>query len=149
MNLNEKVDKVCLFKNIKLNSLLFADDLSILSSSIDQQKKGLKVLEQYASKWRMVVNVDKTKHMVIGGRSNFPNSNISYKGIPIEEVEDFQYLGVPLCTNGNWSKWVNDVSSKAKSVTNQMASVLACKQIPASIRSCIWKTSVHPILEYG
>ena len=46
---------------------------------------------RYKRKWDMKLNVEKTKVMLIGGRSN-NKVNLSADGISIEQVTEFKYL---------------------------------------------------------
>ena len=49
---------------IKLFLLLYADDMTIFSETEDGLQQGLNVLEAYCERWKLTVNIDKTKIMV-------------------------------------------------------------------------------------
>lgn len=48
----------------KLFLLLYADDIVILSNTEDGLQNGLNILKTYCDKWRLVINVNKTKIMI-------------------------------------------------------------------------------------
>ena len=49
----------------KLNALMYADDLVILSDSKDGLQKQVDKLSSFCSKWKLTINVRKTKVVVI------------------------------------------------------------------------------------
>ena len=84
----------------RLLALLYADDLALVSTSPEGLQAQLDVLHAYASKWRLTVNIGKTKAVTFRG----PNTKVYplplvYAGANIEEVDSFRYLGMELhCT---------------------------------------------------
>ena len=49
---------------LKLYLLLYADDIVIFSNTSEGLQKGLDILSDYCQKWKLTVNIDKTKVMV-------------------------------------------------------------------------------------
>ena len=47
-----------------LNSLLYADDLVLISKSADGLQKVLSILEKFCNEWLLSVNLKKTKVMI-------------------------------------------------------------------------------------
>ena len=85
------------FAGRRLPALLYADDLALVSTSADGLQAQLDVLEMYASKWRLTVNIGKTKGIVF---RRLPSQvyplPLVYAGAPIEVVDSFRYLGLDL-----------------------------------------------------
>ena len=50
--------------SIKLFLLLYADDMTIFSETEEGLQKGLDILESYCIRWKLTVNIEKTKIMV-------------------------------------------------------------------------------------
>ena len=48
---------------LKLYLLLYADDIVIFSNTSEGLQKGLDILSDYCQKWKLTVNIDKTKVM--------------------------------------------------------------------------------------
>ena len=66
-DLCDNFDKDCkpvLIENIGINCLLYADDLLILSETEKGLQKCMSILEQYCNRWKLEVNLDKTKAII-------------------------------------------------------------------------------------
>ena len=66
---------------LKLYLLLYADDIVIFSNTSEGLQNGLDILSEYCSKWKLTVNIDKTKIMVFRKGGSLPrNMNFTYDG---------------------------------------------------------------------
>lgn len=83
-------------ENDILSVLAYADDLVLLSNCPDKLQKMLDILQNYCAKWRLSVNVGKTKTMSFrkSTRSKRTEVNVKFDGQMIEQVSDYKYLGV-------------------------------------------------------
>ena len=91
---NSDIHGIQLFPDItEIFLLLFADDIALISDTIQGLKRLLKILEKFCEMYKMIVNVIKTKIMVfrLGGRLR-ANENFFYKGIQLEIVNGFQHV---------------------------------------------------------
>ena len=89
---------------LKLFILLYADDIVLLAENELDMQNYLDALYEYSMKWRLCVNIEKTKIMIFrkGGRlSN--NLDFKYGNNPIEIVCRFSYLGVVFTTGGSFT----------------------------------------------
>ena len=74
--------------------MLFADDMLILGKDRDDLQKSLDRLEYYCNKWGLEVNTEKTKVVVFRKRGGLLNNESwTYKGVNLEVVNNFNYLG--------------------------------------------------------
>ena len=68
-DLNEIFDKTfcqpAKIKNLTLNNLLYADDLVLVSETSSGLQNCLDRLQEYCDKWRLTINIKKTKTMVV------------------------------------------------------------------------------------
>ena len=48
----------------KLFLLLYADDITVFTESPEGLKNGLDILKEYCSKWKLTVNIEKSKIIV-------------------------------------------------------------------------------------
>lgn len=82
----------------RLACLAYADDLVLLASSEDRLQKLVEILENHCKKWRLTVNVAKTKVLVF--KKNYQTrdvqARITYNGHVVEQVKNYRYLGVRL-----------------------------------------------------
>ena len=67
---HDKVDPFILPNGEKISSLLYADDLIILSQSASGLQNGLNLLSEFCVKWNLTVNLKKTKVMISKRKTN-------------------------------------------------------------------------------
>ena len=95
---DEKCDLVNL-NGTPLNCLLYADDLVILSSSESGLRSCLETLRGYTSKWRVQVNIKKSKVVIFGSKLQ-KNKSVIYQWKFGKElldiVDEYTYLGITL-----------------------------------------------------
>ena len=98
---------------LKLFLLLYADDIELLSETETGLQQCLDLLEQYCDKWKLTVNINKTKIMVFrkGGLLR-RNMCFKYKTENIEIVSNFTYIDV-VFTGGSFSGTHNCLSDQA------------------------------------
>ena len=92
--------------------LLYADDLVLLASSAPELQGALDCLAEYTSRFRLTVNVTKTKCMMFY-KGYCPKPSFFYSGTPIELCSSFTYLGVVLTTRMSSTKHIDYVLAKA------------------------------------
>ena len=98
----------------KINSLLYADDLIILSRSKLGLQNCLNVLSSYCETWMLKINPKKTKIMIFYKRPRKSidiNFNISTESIEI--VQEYTYLGTRLTPTGNFTLTLEHLKEKA------------------------------------
>ena len=74
-----------------LTHLLWADDLILISDSLNGLKKQLAGLDQFCRNNQMLINELKTKFMVFGCRNKY---ELLFKGSKIDQVDKYKFLGV-------------------------------------------------------
>lgn len=62
--------------DISVISLLYADDIVLLSESKSELQNCLNVLETYWSNWKLQVNVEKSKVLIFNSKMVYPKFNI-------------------------------------------------------------------------
>jgi DNA-binding protein YbaB len=132
-----------------LNSLSWADDLVIMSTSKKGLQKCMDKLSEYCEKWNLHVNVKKTMIMVLS-KGNSTCNDIHLNGEFLECVRHYKYLGIIISNNGNIKKMEEDRVQKAKkamfSIKRAMGSGLnSCLKLSLSL----FDKQIDPILLYG
>ena len=79
--------------------LLYADDGALVAHSAEDLQAMLNALRSYCAKWRLIVNVSKTKCMV-WSTAQVSAEVFTYGGEMIEVVKEFKYLGLMFDSNG-------------------------------------------------
>lgn len=99
---------------LKLYLLLYADDIVIFSNTKEGLQKGLDVLADYCNKWKLTVNIDKTKVMIFRKGGNLKRDmSFHFQGENIEIVNKFVYLGITFSTGGSFNETHKTLSGQA------------------------------------
>jgi hypothetical protein len=141
---------VKLSNEIHVTSLLYADDLAVISDSEENMQHLLNALDLWCRKWRMVVNIVKTKivhfRSTTKPRSNFP---FMLNQQNVECVDRYKYLGVildeHLLFNVTASVLANSGSRALASIYTKFDKL---KGLGFTTYSKLYHTGVAPILDY-
>ena len=136
---------------LKLFLLLYADDIVIFSESEAGLQQGLDILENYCGRWKLCVNVKKTKVMIFRkGGANKKNLSFTYSGVVIEIVKEFTYLGVVFTTGGSFSETHDALSGQAlKAIYKLKSYVNKFTDLSVSHMLDLFDKLILPILNYG
>lgn len=135
-----------------VSSLLFADDLVILSESKIGLQNCLNNLEEYCNKWQLTVNVDKTKSMIFQNKTNYKNEEdfLMFKNDKIENVTEFKFLGNKIKYNGNLEPSSEDLAKKARKAMYSIKSYTSSySDLPVKVSCNLFDTLIRPILCYN
>jgi hypothetical protein len=134
------------------NSISWADDLIVVSTSREGLQSCLDRVERYCYRWSLRVNTVKTKCMVMEKVKSRARANFMplYKGECLEVVDHIMYLGWKVSYNMNWKHTISDrlaKSRRAMAVVRQALSTTGNVSVPLSVS--LFKKQIVPILTYG
>ena len=91
----------------KVNCLLCADDLVLLSQSRDRSglEESLAKLESYIERWRLEINLKKSKMLIFGSkfqRNLYITSKWCFGGELLQCVDEYVYLGITFHYSGRF-----------------------------------------------
>lgn len=95
-------DPVLLNENT-VHSLMYADDIIILSSTAEGLQAKLNILDKYCDDWCLTVNPTKTKVLIFNKAGRHLQHKFNYKDNVIECVQHCKYLGVHFSASGNFT----------------------------------------------
>ena len=134
---------------ILFNSLSWADDLVIMSTSKTGLQKCLNNLSEYCEKWQLSVNIQKTKVMVLSG-GNAQARDIKFEDIELECVSSYKYLGLIFSRNGNITKMEEDRIEKAQKASFVIRQAISTSQnVSVNLALSLFDKQIEPILLYG
>ncbi|CAG2188155.1 unnamed protein product [Mytilus edulis] len=84
-----------------INSLLFADDIVLLSNSEKGLQTALNVLSDFCKCWKLEVNINKSKVIIFNSNGKTHNNFFRYNNEFLETVKSYCYLGMTLQHTGN------------------------------------------------
>ena len=95
--------------NIKLNNLLYADDLILISETKTSLQGCLDNLEAYCQKWKLTVNNKRQKSWLWKKRQSPAETHrFSFKKEPLEICKLYPYLETIITNNGNFKVNIED-----------------------------------------
>ena len=90
----------CYLNNIYCGSLAYADDVVLLSPSMQGLQEMLNICSKFASKYYVSFNSQKTMCMHIRGKTKVTRQGEVYlDGIPLKWCNQFKYLGCVVADN--------------------------------------------------
>ena len=105
---------------LKIFMLLYADDIVIFANTQEELQNSLDLMLQYCTRWKLTINISKTKVMVFRKGGTLPrNLGFYYNGVPLEIVKDFKYLGI-VFTGGSFSEAQSTLAGQAQKAIFKM-----------------------------
>lgn len=131
--------------------LLYADDTILLAESPAHLQSQLNQFSDYCERWKLKVNVDKTKIMIFGKRFNIKSDGLKfeYQGKTLEIVQHFKYLGVYYSSNGSFVYNVKQQYDKATKAMFGILSKCKCHNLSHECQLDLFDKMLQPILLYG
>ena len=87
--------------NTKISCLKYADDLVIMSTCPVSLQKCITKLEQYCTKWRLEVNLKKTKVVIFNKQGSLIKKHkFFYKKQLLQNTREYKYLGFTFSCSG-------------------------------------------------
>lgn len=137
----------------KLNCLLYADDLVLLSESESGLQCCLRKLEQYTQKWRLKVNLKKSKILIFGTQSQrrmYLTSKWFMGKDQLDCVDEYTYLGITLHFGGKFKLALKTLYSKALRAYNGLLKGMSnIENVPVKVLLKLFSSVIVPILLYG
>ena len=135
----------------KIFMLLYADDIVLFANSPDELQEGLDLLFNYCKRWKLKINVAKTKIMVFRRGGILPRNLVFYyDGEPLEIVFKFKYLGVVFTTGGSFSEAQNTLAGQAQTAIFKMNKYLnKFTYLSPRHKLELFDKLISPILNYG
>ena len=137
-------------EQLSIYLFLFADDAVLFSDSPQGLQSSIDNFFLYCEKWKLEVNVEKTKTMIFkkGGQLNC-NIQFYYNGSQLETVRQFNYLGLVLSSSGSYKLTTQTLIGKALKAMGHLFSITRGKEIPIKLMLELFDTYVTSILHYS
>ena len=134
----------------QVSSLFYADDVVILSSSQRGLQNAINILGLYCSKWKLTVNLKKTK-IIIFNRKGEILSNFKFYLLDkdLDVVSSYCYLGVVFTAGCNFSTAMKTLQKKALRAMFSIRTTLGENNPSVSLQCKLFDACIVPILLYG
>ena len=129
-----------------LEDLDFADDLALLSHRIQDMRDKTQALEVQSAKVGLKINATKTKLMRIGTKHG---NGVWVVGGPIEEVDEFTYLGSIVSKKGGTDEYIQARIGKARQACAMLRPIWRPTALTTKTKLRIFGSNVKAVLLYG
>jgi hypothetical protein len=129
-----------------LEDLDFADDLAILSTTHKQLQEKTDRLTSYAKQTGLNINTTKTQVMNINPKQV---EHITVDGSPLENVDEFTYLGSLISSDNGVKKDIQARLGKARSAFARLRPVWRSSQYSLKTKAKLYNSNVKSVLLYG
>ena len=132
--------------------LMFADDITFNATTPEILQTMMDKLSVYSAKWKLTVNVQKTKYIVFCKSGKFDETNtIYYNGKKIENVKEFEYLGVIFTISNKFNRAIENNRLKASKAFYALSNALetALSSLNRKVYADLIKSLVMSIFMYG
>ena len=134
--------------NNKLNCLLYADDMVLISQNASGLQQCLNKISCYFDKWKLKLNINKTKILIFNkSGKKIKGYKFIYKGRTIETAKSYQYLGLVFSNNGNFNKAINILKEKGRKAVYILMRKLSNYNVTLGIK--LFHVFILPILTYA
>ena len=127
-DLHDLFDNTCdpvSLAEFEINSLLWADDLVLFSSTKIGLQKCLDNLAAYCHMWQLEVNVDK---VMVMSTDRTAARDITFQGQELQCVNSYKYLGLMISSDGSIGKMIEKRVTKAKRASFVLRQALSMSQ---------------------
>ncbi|CAB0038897.1 unnamed protein product [Trichogramma brassicae] len=98
--------------NTRIWSLAYADDIVILSKNREAMKDMLQSTQRFFKERQLELSEEKTKILIFNKRRNQKEEKWQWKEGYLEEVREFEYLGMMLNAEGNFNSQIRKLMKK-------------------------------------
>ena len=130
---------------LKLFVLLYADDTIILGENLRDLQTALDTVQEYCTKFKLIVNVNKTKIIIFSRGKVRRFTTFKYGCDIIEVVSDYVHLGVKMNFNNTFAKDMKKQLDQGHRA--QFSMLIKARNLDIQIK--LFESIICPILLYG
>ena len=145
-------DSLCMpvfLGNSKLNCLMYADNLELLSETVSGLQNCLDATGSFCSKWGLHINYSKSEIMVFNKASKLFDLAFRINDIKLECVRELKYLGIVFSLDGPFTRTLNDLYQRGQKAFFKLTSLFKHVACRADIFFYLFDHTVKPDLMYG
>ena len=133
----------------KVNHLLYADDLVLISQSKDGLQRCLNNLNTYCKTWRLTVNLDKSKVMIMSKSGRLDKNEFYFNETRLENVQRYTYLGITFSASGSFTSAQHNLTLKGIKAICKLKKSLQHVNFNPRLGLKLFDQLIYPILTYS
>ena len=134
---------------------LFADDTSLyiifdgndVNQATEVLNSDLQTVNEWAKKWLVTFNPQKTKSLYISLRKNLNPPPLTFDGHILENIDSHKHLGIELNTKLTWNNHIDTIAASADKKINLLAHLKHL--LDRKTLLTMYQSFIRPSLEYG
>ena len=130
-----------------ISNLRFADDINLMNEDLQALQDQATALQASTEKCKLRINISKTKTMVFGARNI--EQQIEINNQPVENTEQFEYLGSTITWDNNCSVEIKNRIAKATGALASLKHIWKPSKITVSTKLRILSVCVFSVLLYA
>ena len=130
----------CHMGNIPCNIISYADDVALLSPTLQGLKHIIKICESYGIQYQVQFNPDKSKIMIFSNNRINNNINVKLNDKCVEVVSNLKYLGFDLQNSVdifNMKKTANEIKVRANIICKEFKNINTDAKIQLFNSQCL------------
>ena len=132
----------------RVNCLMYADDIVLLSTSKQGMQNSLDKLQEYCKTWLLKINLDKTNILICNKSGRFLKNNTFYiNGRQLQTVRSATYLGLKINSSGTFE--IGNIVEKSKRAIFKLYRCFGDNRPNVKIAKHLFNSLIKPILLYG
>ena len=135
----------CLIEQ-SVGCLLYADDLVLLPAGL---QRSLDKLNSYCNTWKLQVNIQKTKIMILSRTRNEQTQSFRLAKQELEQVETYTYLGFKLSRTGTFKLAEKAMADKAARAMFKLRKLVQTCGLTPKVSIKLFDQLIKPICLYG
>ena len=132
-----------------INCLLYADDLVLISTSKEGLQSHLDSLSSFCIKWKLNVNLSKSKVLIMNRSGRLITDNFSYQGTTLECVKMYPYLGIPITNSFSFNHISQFFKNKGMKAAAKLKRMLLNCDVNKKLSMKLFDQLITPICLYG
>ena len=149
-DLNDCFDHLCdpiKIHNNSISSLLYADDIVLISNSAERLQRAMNKLGNFCQVWNLTVNISKTKVIVFNKSGRILKGfAFNFLQTDVEVVQEYKYLGIVFRVSGVFSNAVKYLCNKAMKAVFCIRKALMSESMNTELYLTMYEHCVKPIL---
>ena len=134
---------------VNINNLRYADDTVLLAEDEKSLQDIVTAVKEESEKYGLMMNIKKTKVMVLTHKKEVPKAEIKINGETVEQVPSFTYLGQLITEDGRNEKEVKRRIALSKISFSKLNKILTSRHIRTETKLRLTKCYVWSIFMYG
>ena len=113
---------------------MYAYYLILISETKEGLQTQLNKINEYCKKWKLEVNIKKTKIMVFNRGNNLIKTEFRLNNVPLQNVKVMKYLGFTISAkNCSFVPTIEDLSLKAQRAIYALSTKVKLSKIPTRL----------------